>query len=101
MEATIGALVVPDKAQRVQQFHRNTVESLADLIGAAGLTHPGQVRPVLLMMRDATGQAVPMSRQLPTLAEGVLLNDTLDANALPEPFKSYWQRARVEAFGLA
>ena len=95
------ALVVPDKAQRVQQFHRNTVESLAELIGAAGLTHPGQVRPELLMMRDATGQAVPMSRQLPTLAEGVLLNDTLDANALPEPFKSYWQRARVEAFGLA
>jgi hypothetical protein len=95
------ALVVPDKAQRVQQFHRNTVESLAELIGAAGLTHPGQVRPELLMMRDATGQAVPMSRQLPTLAEGVLLNDTLDANALPEPFKSYWQRARVETFGLA
>jgi hypothetical protein len=42
-----------------------------------------------------------MSRQLPTLAEGVLLSDTLDANALPEPFRSYWQRARVEVFGLA
>jgi len=53
------------------------------------------------MMRDATGQAVPLSRQLPTLAEGALLNDALDVHALPEPFRSYWQRARVEAFGLA
>ena len=33
------ALVVPDKAQRVANFHRNTLHALAELLAAAGLTH--------------------------------------------------------------
>ena len=36
------ALVVPDKAERVYNFHRATIESLAELVGAAGLDHPPQ-----------------------------------------------------------
>ncbi|MGA8357091.1 MAG: FMN-binding glutamate synthase family protein, partial [Xanthobacteraceae bacterium] len=36
------ALVVPDKAQRVYNFHRATIESLAELVAAAGLDHPTQ-----------------------------------------------------------
>jgi glutamate synthase domain-containing protein 2 len=37
------ALVVPDKAERVASFHRNTLHALADMLAAAGLTHPGQL----------------------------------------------------------
>ena len=40
------ALVVPDKAQRVANFHRNTLHALAELLAAAGLTHPGQLRRI-------------------------------------------------------
>ena len=39
------ALVVPDKAERVYNFHRNTLAALADMIAAAGLEHPGQIGP--------------------------------------------------------
>ncbi|HEY0912667.1 MAG TPA: FMN-binding glutamate synthase family protein, partial [Bradyrhizobium sp.] len=36
------ALVVPDKAQRVFNFHRSTLEALAEVIAAAGLDHPSE-----------------------------------------------------------
>jgi glutamate synthase domain-containing protein 2 len=39
------ALVVPDKADRVHLFHKNTVHALADMLAAAGLTHPDQLEP--------------------------------------------------------
>ena len=31
------ALVVPDKAERVYNFHKNTLKALGDMSGAAGL----------------------------------------------------------------
>ncbi|CAI3791984.1 hypothetical protein GLGCALEP_00313 [Pseudomonas sp. MM221] len=34
------ALVVPDKAERVASFHRNTLHALAEMLAAAGLEHP-------------------------------------------------------------
>ncbi len=39
------ALVVPDKAERVHQFHRNTVGAVAELIAAVGLDHPSELGP--------------------------------------------------------
>src|SRR5579883_1472778 len=36
------ALVVPDKTERVYNFHRATLEALAELVGAAGLDHPSE-----------------------------------------------------------
>src|SRR3546814_3027672 len=36
------ALVVPDTAERVFNYHRNTLLALAEMIAAAGLEHPGQ-----------------------------------------------------------
>ncbi len=36
------ALYVPDKAQRVANFHRATLHCLAELTAAAGLDHPNQ-----------------------------------------------------------
>ena len=38
------ALVVPDKAQRVANFHRATVAALAELVAAAGLERPSQLQ---------------------------------------------------------
>ena len=34
------ALVVPDKAMRVKQFHHKTLEALAEVVAGAGLMHP-------------------------------------------------------------
>jgi hypothetical protein len=45
------ALVVPDKAQRVHLFHANTLKALADMLAAAGLTHPSDLGPHHLVRR--------------------------------------------------
>ena len=52
------ALVVADKSLRVKSFHAQTVASLAELVGAAGLEHPSQLRPTHIMNRDANGRGI-------------------------------------------
>jgi glutamate synthase domain-containing protein 2 len=91
------ALVVPDKATRVKNFHDLTVEAFAELMGAAGLEHPEQITPHYIMVRDADGRAVSLASQIPTLAPGVLLDETQLPN-LPEPFRSDWQASSPESF---
>src|SRR4029079_5721841 len=45
------ALVVPDKAERVRNFHRNTVHALAEMVAAMGLDHTSQLCPELMVKR--------------------------------------------------
>lgn len=45
------ALVVEDKAERVANFHRNTLLALSEMIAAAGLKHPSEIRPHHLVRR--------------------------------------------------
>jgi len=91
------ALVVPDKATRVKNFHDLTVEAVAELVGAAGLEHPEQITPHYIMVRDGSGQAVSLDTQIPALAHGVLLDES-QLTSLPEPFRSEWQLASAENF---
>ena len=50
------ALIVSDKAERVHNYHRNTVHALAEMIAAMGLDHTERARPAT---RRTTGHAVP------------------------------------------
>jgi len=52
------AIVVPDKAERVFSFHRNTVQALAELVVAAGPEHPGQLDPQHFLRRGAEDRMV-------------------------------------------
>jgi glutamate synthase domain-containing protein 2 len=45
------ALVVPDKAERVNQFQRNTIRGFNEMLASLGLDHPGQLSPDLLYRR--------------------------------------------------
>ncbi|MGA0792489.1 MAG: FMN-binding glutamate synthase family protein, partial [Burkholderiaceae bacterium] len=93
------ALVVTDKAERVYRYHANTIHMLAEMMGAAGLSHPSQITADLLMTRDTHGQAVPFSSKETTLAEGVLMGTPELIELLPEPFASHWQVASETRFG--
>jgi glutamate synthase domain-containing protein 2 len=97
------ALVVPDKAERVFAFHQNTIASLADLIGSAGLRHPQEITPDYVMRRDGSGKIVTLASQLATLNPGVLLQgiDISKENNFPQEFGLYWNRAQTNQFGLA
>ena len=97
------ALVVPDKAERVFAFHENTVASLADLIGSAGLMHPTEITPDYLLCRDGSGKITSLASQLPSLTPGALLQGAAASlqKDLPQEYVQYWDRAQTSRFGLA
>ena len=95
------ALVVTDKAERVHAFHKNTITSLSELIGAAGLMHPKEITADYLMCRDASGRAIPFSSKLPTVSAGALLQRVDGQSHLPQEYDLYWKRALTNKFGLA
>ena len=91
------ALDVPDKTSRVANFHDNTMKALAQLIAAAGLTHPSQLRPHHLVRRVSPNQVKLASALLPYLDPGELL-DPAQAHRLPPVFALYWPIAQAESF---
>jgi glutamate synthase domain-containing protein 2 len=72
------ALVVPDKAQRVANFHRATVRTLAELTAAAGLDHPRQFAPIHISRRITPSVVVTFADVYPALGNGELLAGTDD-----------------------
>ncbi|MFB9246224.1 FMN-binding glutamate synthase family protein [Massilia antarctica] len=91
------ALDVPDKTARVANFHQNTMKALAQLIAAAGLTHPNQLNPHHLVRRVSPNQVKQVSTLLPYLTEGELL-DPDQLERLPPVFGLYWPIAQAESF---
>lgn len=97
------ALVVGDKAERVRNFHKNTLANLADLLGSAGLLHPDQINESHIMLRDSNGQAKPLATVVPHVEPNALIaaeHDHIVLGSLPEPFKSYWKASIPERFRL-
>lgn len=91
------ALFVPDKAERVAHFHQNTMIALAELIAAAGLQHPCDLRPHHFVRRVSTNQVHLLSTLIPFLDPGELLDDS-QLERLPPVFKLYWPIAQAESF---
>ena len=91
------ALVVPDKTARVAHFHQNTLKALAQLIAAAGLTHPSDLKPHHLVRRISPNQVKLASALLPYLEPGQLL-DPSQLSRMPPVFGLYWPVAQAESF---
>jgi hypothetical protein len=91
------ALVVPDKAERVYRFHQNTVHALAELVAAAGLRHPGELRPHHIMHRVSPTDVRMLSALLPGMEEGELLGDAPGRGRHPV-YSLWWDRASPDRF---
>ena len=94
------ALVVPDKAERVRNFHRLTLESLKELLEAAGLSGPSALRLHHFMRRIDAYETRSLARLFHTLPAGALLSSTpaADNTSLPEVFRTYWDGASAQQF---
>jgi glutamate synthase domain-containing protein 2 len=90
------ALVVPDKAQRVAQFHQKTLEALAEVVGGAGLTHPKEFRRYHFHKRVGEGKVKSFMDLYPPLKKGELLEGTEDAR-----YVGPWMRAQAASFAAA
>lgn len=67
------ALVVPDKIERVANFHRATLLELAELTAAAGLDHPNEFKPEHISRRISPSEVITFADLYPSLAEGELV----------------------------
>jgi glutamate synthase domain-containing protein 2 len=88
------AIHVPDKAERAKNFHANTIHALAELVGAAGLQHPNEIRPHHLFQRVGSDAVLSFAEQYEWLAPGQLLSDPGSSKRFGAP----WQMARADSF---
>jgi hypothetical protein len=87
-------LDVPDKAQRVANFHQNTLLALRDLLQAAGLTHPSELGPEHLIRRVSSTEV----RSLATLYKFVKPGELIDGVSEHAVFQRFWMDARPDTF---
>ena len=91
------ALVVPDKATRVYNFHHQTMHALKELVQAAGLQHPNDITPNHIVRRVDENEVRLLSKLLPNMQPGALLDSTQD---LHDVYKLYWPRTTAAHFNL-
>jgi glutamate synthase domain-containing protein 2 len=91
------SLVVPDKAERVYNFHQETLLALQELLQAAGLTHPSDITAHHIVRRSTDQKVKSLAQLILTqLPEGALLQ--AEINSLPLIYRHSWPRARAESF---
>ena len=88
------ALVVPDKADRVYNFHRNTIHALSELVAAAGLDHPGGLKPHHFLQRGTSDTVITYAEQYEQLLPGQLLADPGSSRRFGEA----WRVAQPHSF---
>ena len=90
------ALVVPHKIERVYNYHHATLHALAELLAAAGLDHPQQIRPIHFSQRTSTTEVRTFAQLYPSLRPGELIDGTSDPR-----FREAWAMARADSFAAA
>jgi glutamate synthase domain-containing protein 2 len=89
----VAGLDVDDKATRVANFHRRTVASLLELVGAAGLSSPAELSPELLIRRVSQTEVRSIADIYPTIEWGCLA-----AGHPPPHYARWWNAASAERF---
>jgi glutamate synthase domain-containing protein 2 len=87
------ALFVPDKAERVYNFQRATIEALAELVAAAGLDHPTQFAPAHFSRRVSQHEVKSFAELYPQLEPGELIKGSADKR-----YETAWAMANAKEF---
>jgi glutamate synthase domain-containing protein 2 len=91
-ELMVG-LNVADKAQRVANYHRATVKSFIDILAAAGLEKPQDLRPWHIQRRISETQVCHYNQIYEYLEPGALLGAKI-----PESYYYDWNNATAASF---
>ncbi len=91
------ALVVPDKAERVWRYHERTVQALAEMLAAAGLSHPEELLPHHLVHRVNNVEI----RQFDRMHYFAEPNDLIEGRSTSSFYSDSWARASAESFAPA
>ncbi|MGE4051485.1 MAG: FMN-binding glutamate synthase family protein [Piscinibacter sp.] len=91
------ALDVPTKAQRVFNYHQQTLHALKELVQAAGLNHPGEITAAHIVRRNSEHGVKLLANLLPFVRPGELL-----AGEMPhQVFRTYWPMAQAGSFAMS
>jgi glutamate synthase domain-containing protein 2 len=88
-----AGLDVPSKAERVASYHRETVQSFLDLLGAAGLDSPDELTPHMMMRRTGPTEVKSYFELYPFIERGALLFDPV-----PPDYERAWLRSDAVKF---
>jgi glutamate synthase domain-containing protein 2 len=88
-----AGLVVSEKSQRVTRYHAETINAAMELIGAAGLTCPSDLRPWHIVRRVSALETRHFSEIINYLEPGALLGPEL-----PKNFERAWNSATSSSF---
>ena len=89
----VRGLDVAGKRRRVYNYHRNTINSFLEILGAAGLSHPDELQPRHIHRRVSPTQVQDYSRIYRYLEPGALLSASP-----PEVLAEAWEAASAERF---
>ena len=87
-------LVVAEKAPRVEDFQRETVDALFELLAASGLHHPDDLRPEHVHRRVSASEVRHYGEFYHFLRPGELA----DGRCLDGEWQRLWAQARPESF---
>ena len=91
------SLVVPDKAERVFNFHQQTLHALQELVQAAGVNHPNEITAHHIVRRSSDNRVRSLAQSILTqLPTGALLDD--NAAGLPLIYRQNWPLAQAKSF---
>ena len=91
------ALHVGDKAERVYQFHVNTMESLSELVAAMGLDDPAELQPYHVSKRIGPNKIMNYQDAYDFLEKGALV----DGRSSHPVFDRSWAMASPDTFAAA
>jgi glutamate synthase domain-containing protein 2 len=92
------ALVVPDKAERVYQYHEKTLEALKEMVQAAGLQHPQDITAFHISQRVSEGEVRLLANVVPRVKAGSLLDENISDDH--KVYKNYWHKVSADSFLL-
>ena len=89
----VRGLVVSDKATRVADYQRNSVDAFRELLGAAGLNHPDELTPWHIHRRVDQTQVRSYGEIYEVLERGELLSPPY-----PDNYREWMKRASANSF---
>ena len=89
----VRGLHVGDKSTRVARYHRETVKSFFEVLGAAGFQRPHELKPWFVMRRVSTGDVRSYHEIYPTVERGALLTGSSNGS-----MGRAWDAARPDRF---
>lgn len=90
-KSLVKGLVVDDKAVRANNYHEGTIHSFLEMIAAAGLDGPGDLRREHINKRIGMYNVMTYGEIYPDVEEGSLLS----MDTIPESYQKFFQLTRI------